>query len=115
MVVGSTIEAIGVILLAVLPTFHWSPLLGAAGEVLHYPAMRALEMTHVHLSERQWLVAVVLLQLLFWMVVLGLTFWAADVCRARRERIAEPGVSPNGGAAKGPGNLGLAEGPPSVS
>ena len=115
LIVGGTIEGAAVILAVILPDPYWPPVLDRAWWTLHEPAWRVINVIPVVLTKNESFVAVVLVQLILWMVVFGVAFWLVDLCREKHAGDAEPGAAPNGDPAEPSGNSEPDCGSPSVS
>ena len=115
LIVAGTIEGTALILAVILPHPDSSPALDRLWWTFHEPAWRVVQMFPVVLTKNETFFAVLLVQLLFWMVVFAAAFWLVDLWRKKHARDAEPGASPNGGLAERLGNSGAGDGPPSVS
>jgi hypothetical protein len=77
LVLGSLVEGIGAALLAISSWLAWPFWCSVAALALHFPALYAIQRLRFPLLQNHW-VAVVLLQWLFWLVVLNVLFFVVD-------------------------------------
>ena len=83
LIASSLIEAVGCLLFVVSYFSGWSSTIGGVLLVLHYPAVRALYMfsSARYLSQVQTGLSLLLLQWIFWFIVLGVAFLYVEIWR----------------------------------